>query len=96
MYIATVLRFISLVAVGCATPSPSNRYVVHEKREVLPSGFVSRERLDPEVRIPLRIGLKQRNLHLASQLLDEVSHPKSENYAKYWTPHEVVDKFSPR
>lgn len=96
MYISTLLRLISLVAVGCAAPSSSNRHVVHEKRDILPSGFVSRERLNPEARIPLRIGLKQRNLHLASQYLDEVSHPQSKNYAQYWTPHEIIDKFSPR
>lgn len=96
MHTSTLLRLISLVAIGCAAPSSSDRYVVHEKRNILPSGFVSRERLSPEVRIPLRIGLKQRNLHLASEYLDDVSHPQSKNYAKYWTPNEIVDKFSPR
>lgn len=93
MYISTVLCLLSLLAVGY--PSPT-RYVVHERRNVLPSGFVRRGRLDPAARIPLRIGLKQRNLHLASELLDQVSHPQSETYAKYWSPQEVVDTFSPR
>lgn len=96
MLLSILLRFISLVAVGRTSPSPANRYVVHERRNLLPSGFVTRERLDPSVKIPLRIGLKQRNLHLASQLLDEVSHPQSGKYARYWTPQQVVDQFSPR
>lgn len=96
MHISTLLHFFSLVAVGCTSPSPLKGYVVHERRDVLPSGFAIRERLDPGVRLPLRIGLKQRNLHLASRFLDEVSHPQSKNYARYWTPQEVVDKFSPK
>lgn len=96
MYTSTLLWVVSLLAVGYTSSSPSPRYVIHERRNVLPSGFESRERLDPTARIPLRIGLKQRNLHLASELLNQVSHPQSETYAKYWTSQEVVETFSPR
>jgi tripeptidyl-peptidase-1 len=54
-------------------------HVVHEKRAVTPSRWVKRERLSPAVILPMRIGLKQKNLHRGYDLLMDVlvMHPFS-------------------
>ena len=60
-----------------------------------PVHWKKRSRVPPETRVPLRIGLKQRNLHLGSQHLDDVSNPNSQNYGKHWTPEKIAKAFSP-
>ncbi|TAQ88300.1 hypothetical protein B7494_g3398 [Chlorociboria aeruginascens] len=70
-------------------------HVVHEKRDVTTSIWVKRERIAADVLLPMRIGLTQRNLEQGYDLLMDVSHPESENYAKHWTSEEVIEMFSP-
>lgn len=94
MYKGSFLLLTVLVTLGCA--SPTSRHVVHEKRDVLPSGWTIKERLNQDTRLPLRIGLKQRNLHLGPEFLLEVSSPSSPQYGQHWSPEQVVDMFSPR
>lgn len=97
MFPALLPVFSFLVTVGFSLPSqPVSSHVVHEKRGLLPSGWTAREKLDGEVRLPLRIGLKQQNLELGPHLLDEVSNPLSDKYAQHWTAQQVKDMFSPR
>ena len=45
--------------------------------------------------VPLRIGLRQRNLHLGPKLLDDVSNPTSQNYGRHWTSESIAEFFSP-
>ncbi|KAK7965840.1 uncharacterized protein PG986_000117 [Apiospora aurea] len=94
------LRIESLLALAALTSaSPASRrathHVTHEKRHQLPEGWTKREKVDGRAVLPLRIGLKQRNLDRADELLDMVSHPRSGNYAQHWTPREIADMFAP-
>ncbi|ELR10102.1 hypothetical protein GMDG_04502 [Pseudogymnoascus destructans 20631-21] len=43
----------------------------------------------------LRIGLKQLNLDQAEELVNAVSHPRSEKYGQYWTPQQFLEMFGP-
>lgn len=67
----SLCAFLALTAVvhGVAVP---NSHVVHEKRDVTPSRWVKREKLSPRDVLPMRIGLKQRNLDLGHDFLMEV------------------------
>lgn len=95
--LAPIFWLTSLFALGSASPAPlAARHVVHEKRDAAPAGWVARTRLGGDTRLPLRIGLKQRNLELGGEFLDEVSNPRSAKYARHWTAQQVMDVFSPR
>ncbi|KAI0044218.1 subtilisin-like protein [Auriscalpium vulgare] len=89
--------FVSVLALGAvalAVPSPRTNYVVHEKRAAEPTGWHAR-RLEADKVLPIRVGLKQRNLHLLDSLLDEVASPESPKYGQHWSPSEVADFFAP-
>jgi len=82
-----------LLGVTFALPTEHLTYVVHEKR-VMP--FTKRRvPVDPDAIIPVRIALKQSNLHLGYDRLMEVSHPTSANYGKHLSPGEVHSMFAP-
>jgi len=86
------------VLTGCVlaasvTALPSNSHVLHEKREVPLSH--PRVRVAPDAVIPIRIGLKQSNLHLGYDKLMEVSHPESNKYGQHLSAEEVHDLFAP-
>ncbi|OKL61710.1 hypothetical protein UA08_02338 [Talaromyces atroroseus] len=73
--------------------SASLSHVLHEKRDVpLPH---SRQRVHGDAIVPVRIGLKQSNLHTGYDRLMDVSHPASENYGKHLTKEEVNALFAP-
>lgn len=59
------------VTVALASPAPRN-YVVHERRDALPSVWVEESRLDKSAMLPMRIGLTQSNLDRGHDLLMEV------------------------
>ena len=44
----------------------------------------------------MRIALAQSNLHKGYDHLMDVSHPKSPNYGKHWSAHEVAEAFAPK
>lgn len=68
-------------------------HVLHEKRDIpLPD---IKQRIDGDSIIPVRIGLRQSNLHTGYERLMEVSHPSSENYGKHLTKEEVHSIFAP-
>lgn len=93
----SLIALASLAVLGSASPtSTRSTHVVHEKRSSPPSGWQARDRVDGNIKVPLRIGLKQRNLHLGSQFLDEVSNPRSSKYGQHWSADEIIDMFSPR
>jgi tripeptidyl-peptidase-1 len=73
--------------------SISTSHVLHEKRSVpLPH---TRQRVDSDSIIPVRIGLRQSNLHTGYERLMEVSHPASPNYGKHFSKEEVHSIFAP-
>lgn len=68
-------------------------HVLHEKRSLPAPG--RRQRVDPEAIIPVRIGLRQNNLHTGYDRLMAVSHPSSEGYGKHLSAEEVHSIFAP-
>ena len=72
---------------------PTSNHVVHEKRDG--SLGHTRQRLDPDAIIPIRIALRQSNLHLGHDRLMDVSHPSSPNYGKHLSAEEVHELFAP-
>ena len=60
---------VAATAQGAAVP---NSHVVHEKREVTSSQWVKREKLSSRAVLPMRIGLKQRNLDRGDDFLMDV------------------------
>ncbi|KAJ7261226.1 subtilisin-like protein [Mycena rebaudengoi] len=71
--------------------------VQHAKRSRLPSGWVRARRHTPEAILPLRFGLTQANVDMATleRLLNDVSHPDSLNYGAHWTSARVAQHFAP-
>ncbi|KZT63388.1 subtilisin-like protein [Daedalea quercina L-15889] len=94
MYLASCL--LTTLALGLslcgAFPAPS-RHVVHEARATIPTGWSPMRRADPDIVLPLRIGLMQPNIHKVEEYLMEVSHPQSPGYGNHWTPARVVQTF---
>lgn len=84
--------FLSLLfATSLAIPTPN--HVLHEGRDGPLTQ--SRERLDPDAIIPIRIALRQSNLHVGYDRLMDVSHPSSPNYGKHLSTEEVHNLFAP-
>ncbi|KAF9495245.1 hypothetical protein BDN71DRAFT_1506993 [Pleurotus eryngii] len=69
--------------------------VLHEKRDLLPSGWAHARRHDPSAIIPLKFALTQSNMHRLEEFLNEVSHPKSPQYGNHWTAGKIADTFAP-
>ncbi|KAI0044219.1 hypothetical protein FA95DRAFT_1562476 [Auriscalpium vulgare] len=93
MLLPLVVLILSVVAL--AVPSRRANHAVHEKRAAEPVGWEKARRLESHKILPVRIGLKQRNLHLLSDLLDSVAHPESPSYGQHWSAAEVADYFAP-
>lgn len=85
---------LSLSLIAFAEPILS-RYVVHEKRTSIPSGWSLARRHDASSTIPLRFALKQKNIENVGDFLLEVSDPASPNYGKHWTAYDIARKFAP-
>ncbi|KLO15522.1 subtilisin-like protein [Schizopora paradoxa] len=71
-------------------------YVVHEKRDIIPTAWTRTRRLESEAVLPMRFGLQQQNIHRLEEILMDVSHPESPNYGKHWTPAQLAETFSAR
>ncbi|KAJ7624321.1 subtilisin-like protein [Mycena polygramma] len=97
MLLAPLVALAALSGFAAALPSPSSTHVLHEKRAVEPyvAGWIQARRLEPSKIIPLRVGLRQRNLHQLEDLLLSVSHPDSPSYGQHWSPAQIVDTFAP-
>ena len=91
----TLFAFITFGYKTAICSPHSKTHIVHEKRSADHGHWQKRSRAPLRNIIPLRIGLKERNLHLGPQYLDDVSNPASPNYGKHWTPKSVADAFSP-
>ena len=77
--------------------SLAGSHVVHEVRALEPEhgGWLQARKLEADKVLPLRIGLKQRNLHALEDLLMSISHPESPQYGQHWSAKKVVDTFAP-
>ncbi|CAJ2505810.1 Uu.00g132040.m01.CDS01 [Anthostomella pinea] len=73
-----------------ATHNLHERHASHWGRK-----WTKRDRVDAEVVLPMRIGLKQYNIDAGHDKLMDISNPKSANYGKHMTPEEVIDFFAP-
>lgn len=93
------MRFTTTIALGAAFGLTSSRaipdtHVLHEKRNV-PHQNV--KRMESNIRLPMRIGLKQ-NEHAMENghaWLMDASHPSSEKYGQHWTQKDIISAFEP-
>jgi tripeptidyl-peptidase I len=85
--------FVAFIAATSAFPTYN--HVVHEKRDRLPAKWAKRAKMDARAVLPVRVGLKQRNLERAHEYLDEVSNPASSKYGKHWSVEEITKTFAP-
>ncbi|KAI0145619.1 peptidase S8/S53 domain-containing protein [Xylariaceae sp. FL1272] len=77
-----------------AAPSPS-KHVLHEKRDGSPHMWERRHRVKRDQSLPIRIGLRHRNLENIDKYLEDVSDPTSPNFGKHWTAEKVANTFAP-
>ncbi|CZR58159.1 related to serine protease [Phialocephala subalpina] len=86
-------RLLASTALFAGALSVSTSHVLHEKRSVsLPH---RRQRVDGDAIVPVRIGLRQSNLHTGYERLMDISHPASKNYGKHLSKEEVHSIFAP-
>lgn len=72
MHFSVLVVASALAHTSLGTPA-SAAHNLHEKREYLPHAWVKREELNGNLKLPVRIGMKQSNLDLGDQLLMDVS-----------------------
>ncbi|TAQ90266.1 hypothetical protein B7494_g1422 [Chlorociboria aeruginascens] len=89
-----LLSLLAVVPLINAIALPPH-HEVHEKRDVLPSRWTKRDRVESHKLLPMRIGLAQTNLDKGYEHLMDVSNPASPNFAKHWTSDEVIEAFRP-
>ena len=65
------LSLLGVIALQAAA-APTSSHVLHEKRRYAARHWEKRDRVDPSIVLPVRIGLTQSNLDLGPALLDEV------------------------
>ncbi|KAK4903467.1 hypothetical protein LTR27_000398 [Elasticomyces elasticus] len=70
-------------------------HVLHEKRDHAPVAWKHHTRAERSTILPVRIGLKQRNLEHAARYIQDVSDPKSPNFGKHWSSEKVANAFLP-
>ncbi len=81
------MHLLTLVAAfaGFASALPSAEpHVLHEKRDGLPVAWRHHSRAERSTVLPVRIGLKQRNLEHGSRYIADVADPKSPNFGMYY------------
>lgn len=61
----------ALVAISEARPAPVS-HVLHEKRHVPSQTWIKRDRVSSDALLPIKIGLKQQNLHKGYDYLLDV------------------------
>jgi tripeptidyl-peptidase I len=92
--LCTLTTLVALISLVLAEPQLS-RSVVHEKRSAIPNGWTRLERHASDAIMPMRFGLRQRNLDRIEEFLLDVSHPDSSNYGNYWTAEQIAATFAP-
>jgi len=91
---STSIVALAFAALTAAAPS-ALPYVLHEKREATLELWKRDGRPDGDYVLPVRIGLKQRNLEHADRFLLDVADPSSPNYGKHWSAEKVANVFAP-
>ncbi|KAF8132082.1 peptidase S8/S53 domain-containing protein [Boletus edulis] len=91
-----LLPFV-LLSLGLAASSDPilSRWIVHERRSHIPSGWSLARRHDASAVVPLRFALAQSNVENIEEYLYDVSHPSSPNYGKHWSAAKVASTFAP-
>jgi tripeptidyl-peptidase-1 len=80
MYNIGGLLFAALAVIVVAIPAPVSRHELHEKRSVT-SHWEKRSELHRDVKLPMRIGLTQRNLDKGHEYLMNVCvNPENFDY----------------
>ena len=78
------VALLTAALVGLVSAAPVlDPHIVHEKRDTLPIAWRHHSRAKPSSLLPVRIGLKQRNLEYGSDLVSEVADPDSPNFGKH-------------
>ncbi|KIK63943.1 hypothetical protein GYMLUDRAFT_40152 [Collybiopsis luxurians FD-317 M1] len=99
MLVSSVLALPFILWLGSgqtsAKPSTLSPLILHEKRSHTPAKWSRSRKHDPSAFIPLRIGLKQANIHKLDEYLHDVSHPNSPNFGKHWSAEQVAKTFAP-
>lgn len=94
------MRFFGFLSIAAccvlvsAAPAPSN-HRLHEKRNGHPHEWTKRSRAHGHKILPIRIGLQQRNLHLADEFIMDISDPASPNFGKHWSAEKIANTFAP-
>ncbi|KAI0870438.1 peptidase S8/S53 domain-containing protein [Hypoxylon argillaceum] len=91
----TSFLFTAVLCSSMAFGLPTSDYVIHERRDGAPERWTRISKASSDSPIDLRFALKQNNLERAEQYMREVSHPESKNFARFWTPQEVISTFAP-
>lgn len=76
----SLLLLLCLCGLTCAAPNgqrPDGPYIVHEKRDYAPGGWVKRSRVPASFRVPVRIALKQSGIEALDAHLMRVADPDS-------------------
>lgn len=75
----------------------SARLVVHERRDKYANPGLNRQRINGDVLLPMRIGLRENShaVQYAEQWLMEVSAPDSPLFGQHWTQEQIIDAFQP-
>jgi hypothetical protein len=85
---------LSYAATGYSAPTTS--HVLHEKRNDSPqTPWKRHSRAQGHEVLPMRIGLKQRNLEHAERYIDDIANPSSPNFGKHWSAEKVAEVFAP-
>ena len=63
---------LGAVIPGALAAPTAYDYILHERRDVLPTQWSEGKRLDPTASLPMRIGLVQPNLDHGHDLLNEL------------------------
>jgi tripeptidyl-peptidase-1 len=69
------MRFVgqlTFLAAGCLAVPLVENHVLHEHQGLISRGWKRSLKLDDDVQVPVRIGLKQNNIHKSYQLLMDV------------------------
>ena len=81
------MRFSAAVAavalvLTCSAAPTSTKHVLHEKRDSKPQQWEKHDRALAHHVLPIRIGLRQRNLENAEHFIYDVSDPSSPNFGR--------------
>lgn len=96
MHLPTLIQILAFSLAVRGVPTPET-HVLHEKRDSTPVAWEKLHRVDPEILLPVRVGLVQPIPDWdAITLLEEISHPDSPKYGQHYTAEQVHEIFAPK